>query len=392
MDTRISDISMADGPDAGEQAWWRVSRPVLSHYGDRVAASGLGGMAVSCFQHIRPDAPLVLLPLVRAGAQVRVAAVNPDSTDDTAAAVLARGGVEVWGWSHMSESDRLEGLEQLAAEPADAVSDMGGELIAAVALQAGPFPAGALEATTSGIHHLAGQNIPFPVFDWNDIALKDRIHNRHHVGIQAWPAFSDITGLAIHGRTVLVVGFGPVGRGVATQARALGAVVSVAEIDPVKSLEAQQHGLYAVALEEGLETCSIIVTATGHEGVLGPDQLGHLRDGAILANVGHGNREIDVDWLEQHPSTPVRRHIQRYRVGGRDVYLLNRGSLVNIAAGAGIEVDELFDPFAALMLRGLAWILDGGAKGSPHGMQPFPAQLEREIAERLLEARSGALA
>ena len=251
-----------------------------------------------------------------------------------------------------------------------------------------PFPIGALEATTSGIHQLSGQNIPFPVFDWNDIALKDRIHNRHHVGIQTWPAFSDITGLAIHGRTVLVIGFGPVGRGVAIAARALGAVVSVAEVDPVKSLEAQQHGLHAVSLEEGLETCSIIVTATGREGVLGPGQLGRLKDGTILANVGHGNREIDVDWLEQQPNDAVRRHIRRYRLDGRDVYLLNRGNILNIAAGAGIEVDELFDPFAAIMLCGLAWILGGGAMELPHGMHPFPAQLEREIAEVTLAARS----
>ena len=76
------------------------------------------------------------------------------------------------------------------------------------------------------------------MFDWNGIPLKDRIHNRHHVGIQAWPAISDITGLALYGRTVLVVGFGPVGRGVAIHARTLGAIVSVSEVDPVKSLEA----------------------------------------------------------------------------------------------------------------------------------------------------------
>ena len=388
MDTRVRDITLADRVDPAEAAWWRVSRPVLSHFGEVVEQADLEGRTVACFQHVRPDTPPILLPLVRAGATVRLAAVNADSTDDTAAAVLARSGVEIWAWSGMTEEERRHGLEQLVAEPADALSDMGGELIAAVAAHEGPFPSAALEATTSGIHRLAGQNIPFPVFDWNDIALKDRIHNRHHVGIQAWPAFSDITGLAIYGRSVLVVGFGPVGRGVATQARALGAIVSVAELDPVKSLEAQQHGLRTVALKEGLADCSIIVTATGHEGVIGPEQLALTRPGAILANVGHGNREIDVDWLEARPHQTVRRHITRHDLGDHEVYLLNRGSLVNLAAGAGVEVDELFDPFAALMLRGLAWILQGGAAGAGHGMQPYPAELERGIAELLLSVRS----
>jgi adenosylhomocysteinase len=187
---------------------------------------------------------------------------------------------------------------------------------------------------------------------------------------------------------VLVVGFGPVGRGVADTARALGAIVFVAELDPVRSLEAQQHGLRVVSLDEGLESCSIIVTATGRQGVLGPERLARLRDGAILANVGHGNREIDVDWLETQPNAPARRHIQRYDLGGRNVYLLNRGSLVNIASGAGIEVEELFDPFAGIMLRGLSWILEGGAVGFGPGMQAYPQHLEREIAELLLSARS----
>lgn len=387
MESRVKDVTLADEAEQAEVSWQRISRPVLSHYGDLVEKADLRGKTVACFQHVRPDTPMTLLPLARAGATVRVAAVNADSTDDTAAAVLARSGVEVWAWSGMSETDRLEGLERLCARPADALSDMGGELIAAVARRRGPFPAAALEATTSGIRHLAGQNVPFPVFDWNDIPLKDRLHNRHHVGIQVWPAFSDITGLAIFGRRVLVVGFGPVGRGVATQARALGAVVSVSEVDPVKSLEAQQHGLQVVSLEEGLRSCSIVITATGREAVLGPDALAFTRAGAILANVGHGNREIDVDWLERHPGRPVRPHIQRYDLKDHHVYLLNRGSLVNIAAGAGIEVDELFDPFAAVMLRGLWWILAGGAAGAAHGLRPYPAELEHEIAMVLLTAR-----
>lgn len=388
METRIRDMSLAERWTAAQGPWSRVTRPVLHHVGDRASTLELAGRRISCFQHIRADAPLVLGPLVRAGAHVSIAAVNPDSTDDAAAAELARLGVAVWAWSGMSPSDHDEGLARLAAEPADALSDMGGELILAVAQRGGSLPRAALEATTSGIHLLTGSALPFPVFDWNGIALKDRIHNRHHVGLAAWPAISDITGLAPYGRTVLVVGFGPVGRGVAIHARALGAIVSVAEVDPVRSLEALQHGLRVVPLDEGIRSCSIIVTATGRDGVIGPDQLRGTRPGAILANVGHSNREIDVDWLDSHPSQAVRRHIDRYTIGASDLYLLNRGSLVNLAARAGLEVDELFDPFAAIILLGLAWILQGGADGSQPGLQAYPAHLEREIAEMSLAARA----
>jgi len=387
MDTRIRDGSLAERWAAAQGPWSRVTRPVLHRVGDRVSTLDLSGCRISCFQHVLADGPLVLGPLVRAGAQVSIAAVNPESTDDAAAAELARLGVAVWAWSGMSAAERDEGLARLVAEPADAVSDMGGELILGIGQRGAPLPRAALEATTSGIHLLTGTDLPFPVFDWNGIALKDRIHNRHHVGLQAWPVISDITGLAPYGRTVLVVGFGPVGRGVAIHARELGAVVSVAEVDPVRSLEALHHGVRVVPLDEGLRTCSIIVTATGRDGVIGPEQLRVTRPGAILANVGHSNREIDVEWLDSHPRQTMRRHIDRYMVEGRELFLLNRGSLVNLAPGAGLTVDELFDPFAAIILLGLTWVLEGGADGAPLGLQPYPASLEREVAELSLAAR-----
>ena len=385
---RIKDPSLAARVDEAEQSWWQVTRPVLTALAASVASLDLTGKRVACFQHIRPDTPLILLPLVRAGAAVRIAAVNPDSTDDVGAAFLAEHGVEVWGWAGMTEEEHRSGFEWLLEEPPDAVSDMGGELIAAIVERDLPRPAAALEATTSGLHRLAGLELPFPVYDWNGIALKDRLHNRHHVGLQAWPAFCDLTGLALHGRSVLVVGFGPVGRGVALHARALGALVAVAERDPVRALEALHHGCRVVPLEEGLASCSIIVTATGREGVVGPAELRRVRPGAILANVGHSNREIDVAWLETQPGGPVRRLVDRYLVDGRELFLVNRGSLVNLAADAGIAVDELFDPFAGIMLRGLAWILGGGAAGARPGLQPYPPELEREIAELALAART----
>jgi adenosylhomocysteinase len=361
--------------------------PVTTHVGETISDLDLSGMSVVCFQHIRMNTVPMLLPLVEAGARVRVAAVNPDSTDDVAAAFLAANGVEVWGWSRMAGGDVREGLDWLLGEPVDAVSDMGGEVIACMARR-GDAPLGALEGTMSGLHRLADLDIPFPVFDWNSAPVKDRLHNRHHVGLTAWPAFSAITGLALHGRSVLVIGFGPVGRGVALTARALGAVVSVAEIDPVRALEAQHHGCRDVGFDEGLTSCSIVVTATGREEVLGSEQIRRLRSGAILVNVGHSNREIDVAWLDRQPHEPVRQSVDRYTINAREVFLVNRGSLVNLAPGTGVAIDEFFDPFAAIMLQGLAWILKGEADMAHTGLQPYPAHLEREIADLVRASRT----
>jgi adenosylhomocysteinase len=371
--------------DPAELEWIAWTNPISTAFGTEVAASDLSGRTVACHQHILPDTVCVAGPLLEAGARVRMAPCSPDSTDDGAAAHLASMGVEIRGRAGMSAAERADALAWLASEPADALCDMGGELIAAAAA-AGHRPAGALEATTTGLHRLVGLDISFPVLDWNGIALKDRIHNRHHVGAETWPAFTAITGLSLYGREIVVIGFGSVGQGVALRARDLGANVTVVDLDPVRLVQAQHHGCRVADFDEAVRRASVIVTATGFDGVIGAEQIGCLADGAILMNVGHSNREIDVDWLEQHPHADLRRHLERYEVDGRRVYLLNRGSLVNLAAGLGTAAPQLFDPFTAIMLLGLDAILQGHTADLPAGVQRYPAQLETRVARALVAA------
>jgi adenosylhomocysteinase len=203
------------------------------------------------------------------------------------------------------------------------------------------------------------------------------------VGVETWPAFTAITGLALYGREVVVVGFGPVGQGVAARARDLGAVVTVVDLDPVRLVQAQHDGCRVAEMGAALRSASVIVTATGIDGVLGEQQLAQVADGAILVNVGHSDREIDVDWLDRHPRTEFRRHLERFEINGRRVYLLNRGSLVNLTAGLGIGAPQLFDPFAAIMLLGLDAILSGQTADLPDGVQRYPRTLEARVAQAL---------
>ena len=254
--------------DAAELEWIAWTTPITTSLGTALAASDFSGRTVACRQHILADTICIVTPFVEAGARVRLAPCNPDSTDDRAVAHLASIGVEVRARAGMSAGELDESLAWLVSEPADALCDMGGDLIAAAAA-AGHRPAGALEATTTGLHRLDGLEIPFPVLDWNGIALKDLIHNRHHVGVETWPAFTAITGLALYGREVVVVGFGPVGQGVAARARDLGAVVTVVDLDPVRLVQAQHDGCRVAEMAAALRTASVIVTATGFDGVLG---------------------------------------------------------------------------------------------------------------------------
>jgi adenosylhomocysteinase len=371
--------------DSAELEWIAWTNPITTAFGAQVAASDLSGRTVSCHQHIVADTISIVGPLVEAGVRVRMAPCNPDSTDDRAATHLASMGVEIRGHAGMSARESADALAWLASEPADALCDMGGELIVATAT-AGHRPAGALEATTTGLHRLAGLEIPFPVLDWNGIALKDLIHNRHHVGAETWPAFTAITGLSLYGREIVVVGFGPVGQGVALRARDLGASVTVVDLDPVRLVQAQHHGCRVADFDDAVRRASVIVTATGFDGVIGAAQIHSLTNGAILMNVGHSNREIDVDWLNRHSHTSLRRHLERYEVGDRRVHLLNSGSLVNLAAGLGTAAPQLFDPFAAIMLLGLDAILQGRTAGLTAGVQRYPAELEAKVARALVDS------
>ena len=265
--SRIKDPALADALTAEELEWQAEIMPVTEAYRRALAGRDYRGRTIACWQHITPDFVAVASALTQAGASIVMGACNVDSTDDRAAACLSRLGVSVLAWSGMDQADYRRHLEIVSGCGAEFLSDMGGELIEAVAAKDTPVT-GALEATTTGIHRLAGLDLGFPVFDWNDIRLKDGLHNRFHVGDAVWPAFSKITGMSLFGRRVLVIGFGPVGRGVAQRAVSLGARVSVAERDPVRLLEAQHFGCDTVALADGLAACQIVVTATGVADVL----------------------------------------------------------------------------------------------------------------------------
>lgn len=367
--------------------WLRFTHPVTAHFAAKVRGLDLSGKQLACWMHLLPDTILTLMPFVEAGVSVRVGACNPDSTNPLVVDYLERHGVEVFDGRREPRELYDETLRRFVSAPLDAICDMGGELIEAATL-AGTCVGGALEATVTGLHRIRPLKLSFPVFDWDGIALKNAIHNRFHVGEETWPAFGSLTGLSLVGRRVLVIGFGPVGRGVAERARDLGALVTVAERDPVRQIEAMHYGCRVQPLTAALAEVDIVVTATGIDGVLGAAELVQCRDRAIVFNVGHSNREIDVDWLDQHERRTMKAHIERYAIGGQELFLLNRGSMINLAFKGGFATSDLFDPFSGVMVHGLMWLLTGGASQVPPGLHAYPGDLERDVATVALDAKT----
>jgi adenosylhomocysteinase len=385
--SRIKDPDLAAQIDEGQLAWYRYATPITDHYIHQIAQRDYRGKRLAYWGHItRHNTFPMLLALKQAGVEIALGACNVDSTDDIAAAYAVSQGIHVYGWQGMSRSEYQENLAIVRDFEADYLCDMGGELCVAY-LDKTPPVRGALEATTSGLHLLKKHRLPFPVFDWNSIPLKD-LHNRFHVGDSIWPAFNHVTQLALFGRRVLVIGQGPVGQGIAERARDLGAIVQVADLDPVRLLAARHLGFETVSLDEGLARCHIIVTATGVDGALRQEHLHQVRPGAILFNAGHSNREMDIDWLYQQPHQRLKAHIERFDLGRTHLFLLGQGSLLNLAGGAGPYGVDQFDHYTAVMLLGIAWMFDGIPEEIGPGLQRYPAHLEREIAELSVKIHS----
>jgi adenosylhomocysteinase len=389
LSSRIKDAGLSAQIEKAEIDWLRYVTPITEHYCREVSQRDYRGRKLACWMHIRFNNMPMMLALAESGAEIVLGACNVDSTDDAAAAYLAERGITVYARRGMTQAEYDEHKQLVRAFDADYLCDMGGELSVAY-LDREPPVKGALEATTSGLNLLRHYTLPFPVFDWNSIPLKDRLENRFHVGNEVWPVFSEVTSMSLFGRSVLVIGYGPVGKGIAERARDLGAIVYVVDLDAVRLIEAKHHGCTPVSLEEGLARCQIVVTATGFEGVLRGEHLRQARPGAIFLNAGHSNREIDTDWLYQQPHQRMRAHIERFDLGGTHIFLLAKGSLLNLAGATQGGGADLFDHYTAVMLRGITWLFDGGAEDAPPGLQPYPSFLEQEIA-RLSVKQQGAV-
>lgn len=385
--SRIKDRDLAAQVDLGEIAWQRLICPITNQFAEQIARKDYHGKKLAYWGHLTgQNLILMMTALKESGADIIIGACNVDSTDDVAAAYVASKGIRVYGKRGMSQTDYQENLAIVRSFEADYLCDMGGELCVAY-LDKIPPVKGALEATMTGLHNLSKHNIPFPVFNWNDIPLK-YLHNRYHVGDSVWPAFNQVTGMSLYGRHVLVVGFGPVGQGIAQRARNLGASVYVADLDPVRLLEASHFGCETVTLEEGINRCQIIVTATGISGVLGKELLEKVKPGSILFNAGHSNHEIDIDWLYQQPHERMKANIERFELSETYLFLLAQGSLLNLAAGAGPFGIDQFDHYTAVMLLGISWMFDGIPDDISPGVQRYPFVLEKQIAEYSLKHHS----
>jgi adenosylhomocysteinase len=371
-------------------AWAERAMPVLGMLRAQFAAQQpFAGLTIACCLHVTAETAVLVRTLTAGGAQVHLAASNPLSTqDEIAAALAAEAGVTVQARSGVDRSTYYEHIHQVLDSEPDLVMDDGGDLVNTLHEARGGLVAGVrggCEATSTGAARLrrmaAARSLSFPMIAAEVSAITRMIDHKYGTGQSVLDGILRATNTLVAGKTVVVAGFGPCGSGVAERARGLGAQVLVTEVDPVRALGAIMQGFRVMPMSKAAPLGEIVITATGSREVVGAAELAVLPDGAMLANAGHFDVEIDVAALadlavEVHPA--VRPYADEYVLSdGRRMILLAEGRVVNLVAAEGNPAAVMDTSFAVQALA-LAW-LAGSAPGDAGDGPPAGAGLVLDV-------------
>jgi len=390
----VKDPALA--PDGHLKIEWAAQHsPVLTKVFEEDLSDGsLSGRRVAMTIHLEAKTAYLATLLAEAGAEVTVTGSNPLSTQDDVCAALVERGVRVFA-THDPSEEEFEGyiVKAIETEPEIMIDD-GAELVSRM-IESHPHllqnVVGAAEETTTGILKLAAMDaedlLPFPVLAANDARCKHLFDNRYGTGQSSLLSVMANTNLFISGKAVVVMGFGWVSRGLAKYAKGLGARVIVCESDPVKLLEAHAEGYEIMNSLDAAGVGEIFITGTGNIRVLRQEHFERMRDGAILANAGHYDHEIDARWLSENARSAreVRQNVTEYELpSGKRVHLLAKGRLVNSAAGDAhpVEIMDLTFGVQALALHRLASAPEQFAPGT----QSIPGEINERVARLKLDA------
>jgi adenosylhomocysteinase len=382
--SRIADPSLTD--EGRRRIEWAARHsPVLTKLAaERLSDGALRGRKVAVVVHLEAKTAYLAALLAEAGAEVVAAGSNARSTQDAVCAALVERGIEVHARHGVSPEEFTADLLAVADTGPELVIDDGAELTRRI-LEHRPDAElhGVTEETTTGVARLRAflneGRLTFPAIAANNARCKHMFDNPYGTGQSALTAILRLTNLSAAGKQFCVVGYGWVGQGIARRAAGYGGRVTVVELDPVQALRAVMDGHRTAPLEDAVANADFVITATGGVDSLPAEALPHLKNKAVLANAGHQDREIAVDALG--PGEEVRGGVTRHEVGGKVVYLLVGGSLVNIAGGDGnpVEIMDLSFSVQALSVHQLA------SGTVPPGLNAFPPELDDLIARTKLE-------
>jgi adenosylhomocysteinase len=348
------------------------------------------GIRIAACMHVTTETANLMLALKAGGAELALCASNPLSTqDDTAAALVHEYGISVFAKNAVDRDGYYAHLNAALDIKPDFVFDDGCDLVNTLhtsRTELLPGILGGCEETTTGVIRLAQMSkdgaLKFPMIAVNDTDTKHMFDNRFGTGQSTLDAIFRATNQLIAGKVFVVAGFGYCGKGVAERAKGMGADVVVTEIDPTKALDALMQGFRVMPAADAAKIGDVFITVTGNRDVLREEHFTVMKDGAILANSGHFDIEIDVAWLEQNSkqkNSKIRHQTDEYvMANGNRLLLIAEGRLVNLGAAEGHPAAVMDMSFSDQALT--AEYLLKAAKDLAPGLHEVPTVIDKEVA------------
>lgn len=372
--------------------WARQHMPALSSVEQAFKKTKpLRGLRIGMALHVTKETGVLVETLAAGGAEVSIASCNPLSTQDETAAYLAKKGFSVFAYKGETHNDYYKFIKAVIALRPNLTIDDGCDLVSEIHLKNKnliPQIIGGCEETTTGINRLKAMEndraLKYPIVAVNDNKTKHLFDNFYGTGQSTWDGILRATNILVAGKTVVVGGYGDCSRGIALKAKGLGADVIVTEIDPVRALQAVMDGYRVMKMDDACKLGDLFITATGGKHVISTAHMKKMKPGAILANSGHFNVEIDVAGLEKIAirRKQIRPFVEEFLImrPAKSLYLLGEGRLINLAAAEG-HPSEVMDMSFCGQALACEWLVKmHRAKRLRAQVYTLPEEVDQKIA------------
>jgi adenosylhomocysteinase len=389
----VVDIGLAE-VGSRRVEWAFREMPVLAGIGRRLAKERpFAGLRIAACLHVTTETANLAIALRDAGASVAVCASNPLSTQDDAAAALVAEGIAVFARKGEDRDTYYRHINAVLETRPQITMDDGADVVTLLHTERKdllPHVKGGTEETTTGVIRLRAMAsegvLAYPIVAVNEAHTKHMFDNQYGTGQSAVDGILRATNILLAGKTVVVAGYGWVGRGVASRFRGMGGIVIVVEVDPLRGLEAAMDGYQVMPIAEAAQRGDLFITCTGNLNVISAKHFPTMKDGAILANAGHFNDEIELGALEKlaRSRREIRRFVEEFDLGDRKIFVLGEGRLVNHVAAEANPAAVMDMSFANQALA-IEYLIKNTGKLSPQ-VYPVPRELDEEISRAKLEA------
>ena len=390
----VVDIGLAD-VGSRRVEWAGREMPVLAGIRARLAKERpFAGLRIAACLHVTTETANLAIALRDAGASVALCASNPLSTqDDAAAALVANEGIAVYARKGEDRDTYFRHINAVLETKPQITMDDGADVVTLLHTDRKELlkgVTGGTEETTTGVIRLRAMAaegvLAYPIIAVNEAQTKHMFDNQYGTGQSAVDGILRATNILLAGKTVVVAGYGWVGRGVASRFRGMGSIVIIVEVDPLRGLEAAMDGYQVMPIADAARRGDLFITCTGNVNVISAKHFPTMKDGAILANAGHFNDEIELGALDKLTKTKreVRRFVEEYDLGERKIFVLGEGRLVNHVAAEANPAAVMDMSFANQALS-IEYLIKNAGKLAPQ-VYPVPRELDEEISRTKLEA------